>query len=373
MMRIDRRLINNFDWPLFASALLLSVLGIMTIFSATRPLPGTEQPVYYIKQIYWLLLGLAAMVAVMSIDYSWLNRASYRLYAGSVLLLVLVLLTGKTGLGARRWFSLGPLSFQPSELFKLVFLFVLSRHLSMLKGNMTLKDIFFLFFAFLLVPFLLVLKQPDLGTSAVLLALFVFLLLARGVARKAAALAVVIALISVPFIGNIVWDELKDYQKKRIIAFVQPDANPDGLSYHITQSKVAVGSGGLFGKGYMKGTQGPFRFLPEKHTDFVFSIFAEEWGFLGSLLILILYFTLILRGLKTAEEAKDGFGRLLALGITFMFLLYVFVNIGMTLGLMPVVGIPLPFMSYGGTAMLTNFIAVGILINIRVRRFELFY
>jgi rod shape determining protein RodA len=372
-MRIDRRIFNNFDWPLFTCALVISVMGIMTIFSATRPLPGAEHPGYYIKQIYWLLIGLAALAAVVSFDYSWLNKASLYLFGGAILLLLLVLLKGKAGLGAQRWFSIGPLSFQPSEFFKIVFLIVMARQLGVLKGTLTFRDIIVNFLAFLFVPLLLVLKQPDLGTSVMLMALFVLLILAKGVVRKAVTLIALVSLISVPFIGNIAWDELKDYQKKRIIAFVQPDVDSEGLSYHITQSKVAVGSGGFFGKGYLKGTQGPFRFLPEKHTDFVFSIFAEEWGFAGSLLLIVMYLVIVLRGFRIAEKAKDGFGRFLALGITLMFVLYTFINIAMTLGLMPVVGIPLPFMSYGGTAMLTNFIAVGMLISIRIRRFELFY
>ena len=169
------------------------------------------------------------------------------------------------------------------------------------------------------------------------------------------------------------WTGLKDYQKNRIIAFVDPEVDPSGIGYHINQSKIAIGSGEFLGKGYLEGTQGPFRFLPEKHTDFIFAVFAEEWGFLGSVFLLSLYLLLILRGLDTASKAKDDFGRLLALGITFMFSIYFFVNVGMTLGIMPVVGIPLPFMSYGGTALLSNYISIGVLINIRTRRFSLFY
>jgi rod shape determining protein RodA len=184
---------------------------------------------------------------------------------------------------------------------------------------------------------------------------------------------VLLGLISIPFIGSIFWEGLKDYQKNRLVVFLEPQVDPSGIGYHITQSKVAIGSGKLIGKGYLKGTQGPFRFLPEKHTDFVFAVFAEEWGFTGSIFLLFLYFAFILRGLDTARKAKDEFGRNLAIGISFMFTIYFFVNLGMTLGIMPVVGVPLPFMSYGGTALLTNFIAAGILINIRTRRFELFY
>ena len=184
---------------------------------------------------------------------------------------------------------------------------------------------------------------------------------------------VLIALVSLPFMGNILWTGLKDYQKNRLVAFIDPHADPSGIGYHINQSKVAIGSGEFLGKGFLRGTQGPFRFLPERHTDFIFAVFAEEWGFAGALFLLSLYFFLIVRGLDTARKAKDEFGRMLALGITFMFAVYFFINVGMTLGIMPVVGIPLPFMSYGGTALLSNFISAGVLINIRTRRFSLFY
>ena len=199
------------------------------------------------------------------------------------------------------------------------------------------------------------------------------MILAKGLHKKALVLILMISLLSLPFLGSIVWTGLKGYQKNRLIAFMDPGIDPSGIGYHIAQSKVAVGSGEFFGKGYLNGTQGPFRFLPEKHTDFIFAVFAEEWGFFGSVLLLSLYLFLIMRGLDTARKAKDEFGRLLALGITFMFSVYFFINVGMTLGIMPVVGIPLPFMSYGGTALLSNFISAGVLINIRTRRFSLFY
>jgi rod shape determining protein RodA len=373
MLRIDRRLITNFDWVILGTIVFLSLIGVMTIYSATRPLGGGEHPSYYIRQIYWLILGLGAMAVVVSVDYAYLNRHAYAIFGTGLALLVLVLLMGKTGLGATRWIRLGPISFQPSDLFKLAFIIALAHWMSHFKGAMSVRDLVFSFGVFTAVPLLLIIKQPDLGTGLIVLMLFTLLALTKGVQKKVVAVVVALAVISVPFMGNIFWDELKDYQKKRIVAFIQPDVDPEGISYHIKQSKVAIGSGGIAGKGYLKGTQGPFRFLPEKHTDFVFSVFAEEWGFMGSLLLLLMYLVLIMKGIHIALRAKDAFGRLVAMGITFMFTLYVFINIGMTLGIMPVVGIPLPFMSYGGTALVTNFIAAGLLINIRARRFELFY
>jgi rod shape determining protein RodA len=276
-------------------------------------------------------------------------------------------------MGAQRWLNIGPISFQPSEVFKIVFIIILSRHLAMRKTPFTIGGILKLFFFVFLLPFLLILKQPDLGTGIVLMMIFLSLILSKGIKRKTMLFVLLLGLISIPFIGNILWDGLKDYQKNRLIAFMEPEADPKGIGYQIIQSRVAVGSGMLFGKGYLRGTQGPFKFLPEKHTDFIFSSFAEEWGFFGCLIVLCAYLLLILRALDIAKHSKDSFGRYLAMGVAFMFTTYSVVNLAMILGLMPIVGVPLPFMSYGGTALIINFMAVGILMGIRARRFYLFY
>jgi len=373
-MSIDRRLIKNFDWITFSFVMILSVFGIMSIYSATRsPLPGGEMPSYYLKQLYWLLLGVAALIFIVSIDYIWLKRFSYVLYGIGAFLLVLVLLRGKTGMGAQRWLNLGVFSFQPAEVFKLVFVITISRYLSEMQGKIGLIALFRAFFLLAFAPLIIIMKQPDLGTAVILLIVFLALISTRGFQKKVVALIILIGLVSVPFVGSIMWEGLKDYQKNRLVAFLEPETDPEGIGYHINQSKVAIGSGHVIGKGYLQGTQGPFRFLPEKHTDFIFAVFAEEWGFIGSGILLLLYLSLILRGLDTARKAKDEFGSLLATGISFMLAIYFFINIGMTLGIMPVVGVPLPFMSYGGTSLLANFVAAGILISVRTRRFELFY
>jgi len=373
-VKIDRRLINNFDWVTLSLIILLSITGIMTIYSATRsPLPGGEMPSYFIRQFYWLMVSIIALIAVVSFDYVWLKRFSYVLYGIGIFLLLMVLLFGRTGMGAQRWINLGIFSFQPSEVFRLIYVITIARYLSDAQGKVGLVFLLRAFFLLAFVPVVMVMKQPDLGTAVILLLVFFSVVSTRGLQKKVVALILLIGLISVPFLGNIVWEGLKDYQKNRLVAFLEPGVDPAGIGYHINQSKVAIGSGHVVGKGYLQGTQGPFRFLPEKHTDFIFAVFAEEWGFAGSVLLLLLYLALILRGLDTARKAKDEFGRLLAIGISFMFTLYFFVNIGMTLGIMPVVGVPLPFMSYGGTSLLANFVAAGILINIRTRRFELFY
>lgn len=373
MLRIDRRLIKNFDWLTVCIVILISMTGIMTIYSATRPILDEPHAEFYLKQIVWLIIGLIALLFVITFDYIWLDRFNVVFYIIGLFLLIAVFIFGRIGMGAQRWLNIGFLSFQPSEFFKLAYIITLAHYLSKVKTPLDSLSLLKAFFLITFIPFILLVKQPDLGTALITLIIFCSLILAKGLHKKVAILFIIITLISLPFIGNIFWEGLKDYQKNRIVAFIEPEIDPTGIGYHLNQSKITVGSGNFLGKGYLKGTQGPFRFLPEKHTDFIFAIFAEEWGFLGSTILLILFLVLTLRGLDTAKKAKDDFGRLLALGITFMFLIYLSINIGMTLGLMPVVGLPLPFMSYGGTALLSNMIAIGILVNIRVRRFELFH
>lgn len=374
MLKIDRRLAKNFDWITFSLILTLSLVGILTIYSATRPpLGGGEHPDYYLKQIAWLSISTMVLFIVVFFDYIWFYRFAYPLYIAGLILLALVLAAGRSSMGAQRWITLGPFSFQPSEFFRILFIIGFSSYLvnrgQDTEGKMSTTSVLF----FAVIPMLMVIKQPDLGTAILLMSLFVTLSLTKGISKKIISVVLVIGLISVPFLGHIFWEGLKDYQKNRLVAFMDPEVDPAGIGYHIAQSKISIGSGGPVGKGYLKGTQGPLRFLPEKHTDFIFSVFAEEWGLLGSLVLLGIYLLLFLRGLDTAVKAKDEFGRLAALGITAMFFIYFSVNIGMTLGITPVVGVPLPFVSYGGTSLLSNFIAAGLLINIRTRRYELFY
>lgn len=373
MFKIDRRLIQNFDWITFALVISISAIGIMTIFSATRQPGEAMQSSLYLKQVTWLLIGMMGLILFISFDYIWLGRFAIPMFGAGVILLLIVLISGRTGMGAQRWLSIGPVSFQPSEFFKLLFIIMVSQYLSFLSGPITTSQMMRAGAVLLLFPFIMLFKQPDLGTAIVVSIIFFSILLAKGLHKKALTLVLLLGVVSLPFLGDIIWTGLKDYQKNRLIAFIEPEVDPSGIGYHINQSKVAIGSGEFLGKGYLKGTQGPFRFLPERHTDFIFAVFAEEWGFMGSLFLLILYMALIMRGLDTARKAKDEFGRLTAFGITAMFAIYFFINVGMTLGMMPVVGIPLPFMSYGGTALLSNFISAGVLINIRTRRFTLFY
>lgn len=372
---IDRRLLQNFDWSVLLVALVLSCIGCITIYSATRPVFESVQQSFYWKQLCWLGLSVICFLLVISIDYRWFIKFAYAFFTVGIVLLLVVLIAGKRGMGAQRWIPLGFFSFQPSEFFKLFFVIAVSRYLSYREQNalLDLGELAKIALIFFFIPALLIIKQPDLGTLMILTFVFLAVMLAAGIRRKIVVVALIISLISIPFVGNILWNGLKQYQKNRLVAFMDTSIDPQGIGYHIKQSKVSIGSGRFLGKGYLQGTQGVLRFLPEKHTDFIFSVFAEEWGFAGSLVLFMLYVFIILRGFDTALRARDPAGSFLALGVTFMLLFYCTVNIGMTLGAVPVVGVPLPFMSYGGTALLSNFLAIGVLTNVRMRRFQLFY
>lgn len=369
-LAIDRRLLKGFDWGLPVVAIIISLISIATIYSATRPVIDSEQQSFYLRQLYWFCFGFIGFLFIIMIDYRHIIRFAYILFMVGVAMLIIVIFFGRAGMGAQRWLMIGPLSFQPSEFFKILFIITLSRYLSetVQHGLFNLKELLKIFAIFVVIPFILIIKQPDLGTAVMLILFFITMVMVAGVKKRIAILTIIVCLISIPFIGNIMWDNLRDYQKHRLAAFIEPSADPRGVGYHIIQSKVTIGSGGLFGKGYMKGTQGPLRFLPERHTDFIFSIFAEEWGFIGCVFLFGLYIFLLMKGFDTAKNARDIEGRFLALGATSALSFYFIINVGMTLGMVPVVGIPLPFFSYGGTAMLSNFIALGIIENVRMRR-----
>jgi len=364
---------SRIDWLLMVVPVIITLLGIMTIYSATRPVIETYQPRFYLKQSIWLLISFIAMVGTLSFDYKRLFRSAHYLYGFGIVLLLLTIFIGHEGMGAQRWIRLGPLGFQPSEIFRILLIIGASRFLITQPSPLRWSALLIYAVVFGLMPFYFLYKQPDLGTAIILLFISALLALVRGIGRRQLAICIIGLIIFLPVGGRMIWSGLKDYQKNRIVAFMDPTVDPRGIGYQIEQSKITIGSGRLLGKGYLKGTQGPFRFLPEKHTDFIFAVFAEEWGFIGSLVLLLLYGIIIIRGLETAYYAKDLFGMFLAIAISTIFLFYLFVNVGMIMGLLPVVGIPLPFFSYGGTALLSNFISVGLLINVRMRRFELFY
>ena len=362
----DRRLFTNFDWTLLAVVLAITALGVVNIYSASASYRDIGTP-YYLKQLYWIVAGLTLSFMVCSLDYHLFEDFAYWLYGAVVLMLVLVLLVGKTTMGATRWLDLGPINIQPSEPMKIVIIMTFARFFArypVFKG-LSLRELL-LPLMLVGVPALLIMKQPDLGTATMVSLIAGTMLLFVGVRWSA------FATLFAAFIPTVIlaWQfGLHDYQKKRVYNFLNPDLDPQGSGYHIIQSKIAVGSGAIFGKGYMQGTQSQLRFLPEQHTDFAFSVFAEEWGFVGCLVVLALYLFLVLWGLAIAKRCNDRFGSLLAVGVSAMLFWHILINMGMVIGLFPVVGVPLPFFSYGGTSMVTSMIGVGILMNISMRRF----
>jgi len=374
MLKIDRRLIENFDWITFITVIVICFIGILTIYSATRPpLDEGERPPFYIKQIIWLTIAIIFLFIFVSFDYTKLKNFWIIFYLFGFFLLIIVLFSGKTAMGAKRWINLGFFSFQPSEIFKIIFVISLSAYLSDKKSPLTIFESIKILIIFALLPFILIFKQPDLGTALMIVFITFIMLIYKGIPTRLLIFFVCLALVSVFFLWEILWEGLKEYQRNRLTAFIDPTVDPKGIGYNIVQSMITVGSGQFFGKGFLSGTQGTLKFLPERQTDFIFPIFAEEWGFLGCLVLLSLYLIFFVRIFKVSTIAKDSFGNLLSIGFTTIFIFYFFINIGMTLGIMPVVGIPLPFMSYGGTTLLANFIGIALIINVRMRRFELFY
>lgn len=365
-MMFDRRLIQNFDWILLLLLLVLAAISILNLYSATHAIRNVGGSQVFVKQIYWFLIGFAAFFLMTTFNYSILERFAYPLYFISIALLVLVLLMGKVVSGSQRWLSLGLISFQPSEMAKITILIVIAKFFSKKGGygEYRLRDLWQPFLL-IMIPFFLILREPDLGTAFLLLMVSFSVILFVKVYWKSLVILIVSAVSVSPFI----WLKLEDYQRVRILSFLRPEMDPLGSGYHINQSKIAIGSGLFWGKGYLKGTQTRLHFLPEQHTDFAFSVLGEEWGFIGSVLLLLLYLFLILWGLNIAKNSKDKFGSILAICIVASIFWEVVVNVGMVTGMLPVVGIPLVLFSYGGSALVSKMAALGLLMNVSMRRF----
>lgn len=363
---IDRRLLTNIDWMLVGLVVVICLLGVLNIYSATTPYKVVGAH-YYAKQMNWMLFGMFIALMACSVDYHILEDISYWLYGFLIILLVAVLVIGRRSMGATRWLNLGFFNVQPSELMKIVIIITFARFFSRFQsiGGMTVKDLLFPL-GILVIPTVLIMKQPDLGTA--ILVFLIALSMTFYVGLRWSTIATFV-LVTIP-LSWMAWAKLlRPYQKNRILDFLDPERSRLGSGYHIIQSKIAVGSGGFIGKGFVKGTQSQLRFLPEQHTDFAFSVFAEEWGFIGCLVLIVLYLSLVLWGLKIAHRCNDRFGSLLAIGVTAMLFWHIVINMGMVIGLFPVVGVPLPFFSYGGTSMITSMVGIGILQNISMRRF----
>lgn len=365
-MRIDRRLAAQFDWPLCLLCLALVLTGIVTIYSATCGVKTECSDYLAKKQAYWALIGLAAMVTAITIDYQRLDRMAYPFYLLVLGLLVLVSVRGFTSGGSQRWLDLHFFALQPSELAKLMLVVVLAKILRYdpSDSGYRLPDLWSPFL--LVLPVLtLILLQPDLGTAVLVGLIFFTVVVMSGLHARSLIRLVLVLLASLP----LAWQFLKPYQQTRIWTFIDPDQDPLGAGYHVFQSKIAIGSGQLWGKGYQQGSQNRLEFLPEQHTDFIFSVFAEEWGFVGCLVLLSLYASLLLVSLRVVRRARDRFGATLAVGMTAIIFWQVVINISMVTGVLPVVGIPLPLLSYGGSSLVTTMLAVGVLINISTRRY----
>jgi rod shape determining protein RodA len=403
----ENRQWRNFDWFLLLTVAMLIGTGLLAIYSATHNSANTGE---FGRQMIFLIPATVAMIAMLLYDYGWLFNMSRWIYWGNVGLLAFVLVGGHSALGAQRWINLGFMTIQPSEFAKLALIVTLAKLLSMqsAKDPRTLIPVAL----HVAVPAALIFKQPDLGTSLVFGAITIGMLFWAGLpygmlfALVSPIVSVLTSLIGWPLwiayliilgiwawrffpihwgvkLGTVVvnvaaafaipllWGLLKPYQRQRLVVFMNPEADPLGSGYHIIQSKVAIGSGGLSGKGLFEGTQTQLHFIPEQHTDFVFSVIGEELGFLGGIGLLAIFLLLVWRGVEIARRAKDDFGSLMAIGIISMLLFHAFVNLGMTMGIMPVTGIPLPFISSGGTSLLTNLAAIGLLLSIGIRRHKL--
>ena len=353
--------LRGMHWGLVLLIAAISGIGFAMLYSAAN---GSWQP-WASRQMARFAVTLLPMIAVALIDVRYWYRIAYWIYGAALVLVIAVDLRGFVGMGAQRWIDLGVIQLQPSEIMKVALVLALARYFHSLPAEHSgrLRYVFFPVFL-ILIPVALVLKQPDLGTAMMLLAAGAILCFLGGVRLWLFGAGALAAAAAAP----IAWSFLRDYQKTRFYTFLQPDTDPLGAGYHIMQSKIALGSGGLFGKGFLFGTQSHLSFLPEKQTDFIFTMFAEEFGLVGGLVLLSLYILVIVYAFAIALRSRSQFGRLLGLGIGANFFLYAFINTAMVMGLIPVVGVPLPLISYGGTAMVTVMLGFGLLMNIGVHR-----
>ncbi|MBK8170987.1 MAG: rod shape-determining protein RodA [Sandaracinaceae bacterium] len=371
-MAIARGLRDQFDWPLFVTVAAIAVIGVTNLYSATSA-AGPAFTDMYIQQIYWLTLGSAVAVLVVAIDYRFLERHAWTAYGVGIVLLLLVFLLARNIRGSQRWIPIGSFSLQPSELMKIFIIIALAKYLHndpKTEGR-TLKDLV-VPFAILALPMALILKQPDLGTATMLAFIFGTIMVLTQLKLRSLLLLVGAFVVSAPLTWTYL---LKDYQRERFESFwyqLRGDSQQNLLDsgWHAHQSMVAIGSGGFWGKGFLRGTQNQHHFLPDSHSDFPFAVWAEEHGFAGVLLLLGLYLFLTVWGLKIASQAKDRFGAVLAVGVSAMFFWQTVINIGMVMGMLPVVGVTLPLFSYGGSSVLTTMTGVGFLMNISMRRFH---
>jgi rod shape determining protein RodA len=362
----------NTTLKILIAAILIAVIGIASIYSSVSRKEGELWETLCQRQMVHLIMGILAFWFFSRFNYRWLWDWTYFIYGAVVCLLFLVFILGIVRLGAQRWLNLVWFNFQPSETAKLITILFLAKYFSMKSvDDVQLKASKFGFWRALVLPFIfvgipmfLIIEQPDLGSGAIVFLIFFIMLYLSKVKLR----YILIFLAILGFLIPVGWNFLRDYQKDRIMVFLNPDIDPLGAGYTVIQSKIAIGSGGFFGKGWLSGTQSQLKFLPESHTDFIFATFSEEWGLFGALILIGLYFFIIQQGMRIAERTSDHYGKLLALGITLQLGVQAGVNIAMNMGMAPVVGLPLPLMSYGGSSVIVTFIALGILANVSKTR-----
>lgn len=365
-MMFDRRLVQYFDWGLLGITTIIVGIGLVALYSALNAGEPTPERILFTKQFIWYGIGLVGMVISFLFSYKSIERWGHVIYIISMALLVFVMFFGRVIAGSKRWLVLGPVSIQPSEMAKLATAIMLARYYAKVVNTdgLGLRELW-LPVVYTAIPFALIVRQPDLGTAMVVALIAGSITVFTKIEKRTFIYLCTGGILTVP----LVWFFLKDYQKQRILTFLNPDRDPLGAGYHIIQSKIAIGSGMLTGKGFLKGTQNALSFLPEQHTDFIFSVLAEEWGFMGGLAVVLSFLFIIAWGLNIAYRCRDPFGTILSVGITALIAWQVFINIGMVMGILPVVGVTLPFLSYGGSSVITIMIGVGILLNISMRRF----
>lgn len=367
------KIFKSLDFLLIFNVALILVMGFFVLQSATINASDKHNINFVGRQMAWTVIGMMAFFTVLQVDYSKLAKYGHYIYALNLLLLVAVLIFGQETKGAQAWIPLGPYKLQPAEIVKTLLILGLAQFLTPRVGNLkTFKDMLPVFI-YVGIPLLLILKQPDLGTGLVYVAIMFGMLLAAGASPLRLALIICgsVGMIILAIYGHYQWGlplPLKDYQLMRLVVFVNPMVDPRGWGWNVIQSQIAVGSGGLLGKGWGMGSQTKGDFLPEQWTDFIFSVLGEEFGFVGAVLLLALFFALLYRGISIAGKAKDTYGALIAVGVVSMFGFHVLQNVGMTIGIMPITGIPLPFVSYGGSSLLANMVALGLLMNVYIYR-----
>ncbi len=348
------RKLKNLDWVLIFVAVFLLAVGIIVIYSTTSEAAGFKDAR---NQIIYAIFGFLLMFFLAFLDYRIFKSFTHILYVLMIGLLVAVLVMGKISHGSTRWIDLGFFQLQPSEIAKFVMIIVLAKFFAQKNGKASPLFLLFVSLAYTLIPVFLILVQPDLGTALVLIAIWMGMVLASSIKKIYVFGLAVVALAFLP----VIFQFLKDYQKKRLLIFLNPSSDPQGAGYNVLQSIISIGSGKLFGRGLGNGTQSQLKFLPERHTDFIFAVLGEELGFLGGAILLILFFILTLRILRISRFSSDGFGSFLSIGISVWILFQIFVNVGMTLGIAPVTGIPLPLISYGGSSVIMILASFGLL------------